>query len=247
MASEENTLRTPIVEMRGITKHFPGVLANDHIDLRLYPGEVLALLGENGAGKSTLMNVLVGLYRQDRGEISVENKRVEIYSPRDASSLGIGMVHQNFMLVNTMTVAENIILGMLGLSIIPDMNTVARRIGELSNRYSLRVDPKSFIWQLSVGEQQRVEILKLIYRGAQILILEKRLCHFLTVYRFSGRENWLPIKRPGKQTHRSWPDSWWDVMCSSDSTASPVSRGTLYWSSMMCMLLMTRATRHYAV
>jgi simple sugar transport system ATP-binding protein len=159
--------------MRGITKQFPGVLANDHVNLDLYPGEVLALLGENGAGKSTLMNVLVGLYRPNAGEIFVRGDRVEIHSPRDAAELGIGMVHQNFMLVPTMTVAQNIILGMQDLALIPNMNEVARDIRELSERYNLSVDPQAYIWQLSVGEQQRVEILKLIYRGADILILDE--------------------------------------------------------------------------
>lgn len=165
--------RAPVLEMRSVTKRFPGVLANDHIDLELYPGEVLALLGENGAGKSTLMNVLVGLYRQDEGEVYVRGKRVEIHSPRDADALGIGMVHQNFMLVETMTVAENIILGMRELPFVPEMAEVRARIREISERYNLKVDPDARIWQLSVGEQQRVEILKLIYRGAEVLILDE--------------------------------------------------------------------------
>ncbi|MBN1262235.1 MAG: ABC transporter ATP-binding protein [Anaerolineae bacterium] len=168
-----NEVKTPILEMQGITKRFPGVLANDHVDLELYPGEVLALLGENGAGKSTLMNVLVGLYRPDEGEIYVRGKRAEIHSPKDAAALGIGMVHQNFMLVKTMTVAENIILGMSDLPFVPSMETVGKRITEISKRYNLQVDPNAYIWQLSVGEQQRVEILKLVYRGAEILILDE--------------------------------------------------------------------------
>ena len=159
--------------MKGITKRFPNVVASDHVDLELFPGEVLALLGENGAGKSTLMNVLAGMYRADEGEIFIKGNRVEIDSPRDAMLLGIGMVHQNFMLVDTMTVAENIILGMTDQPFLPDMEDVGQRIRELSEQYNLQVDPDSFIWQLSVGEQQRVEILKLIYRGAQILILDE--------------------------------------------------------------------------
>lgn len=159
--------------MRGITKQFPGVLANDHVDLDLYPGEVLALLGENGAGKSTLMNILVGLYRPNAGEIIVRGDNVEIHAPRDAAQLGIGMVHQNFMLVPTMTVAQNIVLGMQDLPLVPNMTEIAQEIRSLSEQYNLSVDPQAYIWQLSVGEQQRVEILKLIYRGADILILDE--------------------------------------------------------------------------
>jgi simple sugar transport system ATP-binding protein len=165
--------KTPILEMKGITKRFPNVVANEDVDVELYPGEVLALLGENGAGKSTLMNVLAGMYRADEGEIYIHGKQVEIDSPRDAMLLGIGMVHQNFMLVDTMTVAENIILGLPDLPFVPDMADVNDRIRQLSKQYNLQVDPEARIWQLSVGEQQRVEILKLIYRGAEILILDE--------------------------------------------------------------------------
>jgi len=168
-----NEKSTPVLEMRDVTKRFPGVLANDHVDLELYPGEVLSLLGENGAGKSTLMNVLVGLYRQDEGEVYVRGERVEIHSPSDADALGIGMVHQNFMLIPKMTVAENIILGVHDLDFVPDMTKIHKRIQDISARYNLDVDPTARIWQLSVGEQQRVEILKQIYRGAEILILDE--------------------------------------------------------------------------
>ncbi len=171
--NEENVATKPVLEMRDITKRFPGVVANDHAQLALYPGEVLALLGENGAGKSTLMNVLVGLYRPDEGEIYVRGSHVDIHSPRDAATLGIGMVHQNFKLVSTMTVAENIILGISDLPFVPNIDEVSRRIQEISAHYNLQVDPAAYIWQLSVGEQQRVEILKLIYRGAEILILDE--------------------------------------------------------------------------
>jgi len=166
-------LAVPVLRMAGITKHFPGVLANDHVDLELYEGEVLALLGENGAGKSTLMNVLCGLYRPDEGTITVRGERVDIQSPRDAYELGIGMVHQNFMLVETMTVAENVVLGLEGLSFQPEFRRVKRRLQELGSRYGLQVDPDAYIWQLSVGEQQRVEILKLLYRDVDILILDE--------------------------------------------------------------------------
>ncbi|MFW5711768.1 MAG: ABC transporter ATP-binding protein [Spirochaetota bacterium] len=167
------TEKKPILEMRGITKRFPGVVANDHVDLELFSGEVLALLGENGAGKSSLMNVLAGLYRPDEGAIFIGGEKVFIDSPRDAMNLGIGMVHQNFMLVDTMTVAENIILGLKEISSIPDMRRISARIREISKHYNLKVDPNAYIWQLSVGEQQRVEILKQIYRGAEILILDE--------------------------------------------------------------------------
>jgi len=168
-----NQRQHTVLEMRGITKRFPGVVANDHIDLELQEGEVLALLGENGAGKSTLMNVLIGLYRQDEGEIYLRGERVEIHSPSDSANLGIGMVHQNFKLVRTMTVAENIILGLKDLPFVPNIREISEKIRSLSERYHLKVDPLAYIWQLSVGEQQRVEILKLIYRGAQILILDE--------------------------------------------------------------------------
>ncbi|MGD2143292.1 MAG: ABC transporter ATP-binding protein [Anaerolineae bacterium] len=159
--------------MAGITKRFPGVLANNRVDLELHQGEVLALLGENGAGKSTLMNVLSGLYRPDEGVIHVRGRRVDIQSPRDAYDLGIGMVHQNFMLVETMTVVENVVLGLQGLSFLPELDRAKRRVRELGAHYGLEVDPDAYIWQLSVGEQQRVEILKLLYRDADILILDE--------------------------------------------------------------------------
>jgi len=170
---EQTPASPPVLQMRGITKRFPGVLANNDVALDLYAGEVLALLGENGAGKSTLMNILVGLYRPDAGEILIRGALVDIRSPYDAARLGIGMVHQNFMLVPTMTVAQNIVLGMSDLAFMPDMRAIEARISELSTRYGLQVDPRAYIWQLSVGEQQRVEILKLIYRGADILILDE--------------------------------------------------------------------------
>ena len=169
----ETSTPEPILRMTGITKRFPGVLANDRISLEVYEGEVLALLGENGAGKSTLMNVLCGLYRPDEGAIYVNGRPAEIHSPRDAYDLGIGMVHQNFMLVETMTVAENVVLGLQGLPFRPDLAEVARRLQDISAHYGLEVDPDAYVWQLSVGEQQRVEILKLLYRGAEILILDE--------------------------------------------------------------------------
>ena len=163
----------PILEMKKITKQFPGVLANEDVDLELFKGEVLALLGENGAGKSTLMNILSGLVRPDSGEIILDGKNVDINSPRDAMHLGIGMVHQNFKLVSTMTVAENVILGLDSESFVLDLKKVSKKISEISDHYNLKVDPNAYIWQMSVGEQQRVEILKLIYRGAEVLILDE--------------------------------------------------------------------------
>jgi simple sugar transport system ATP-binding protein len=163
----------PAVRMVSIVKRFPGVLANDQVDLELRPGEVHALLGENGAGKSTLMSVLSGLYFPDAGQIYIHGRPVTIHSPRDAIQLGIGMVHQHFMLVPVMTVAENVILGLDRPRFYLDLSKTERQLTELATRYGLRVDPEAYIWQLSVGEQQRVEILKMLYRGAEILILDE--------------------------------------------------------------------------
>ena len=161
------------VEMRGIVKRFPGVLANDHTDFTLKPGEVHALLGENGAGKSTLMNILAGLYKPDAGVILVNGQPVQFNSPRDAIAAGLGMVHQHFMLVPTQTVTENIILGLPEPRFFLPMAELNRRILALQEQYGLKVDPKAKIWQLSVGEQQRVEILKMLYRGAKVLIMDE--------------------------------------------------------------------------
>jgi len=161
------------VEMRGVTKRFPGVIANQDVDLLIEEGHVHALLGENGAGKSTLMNVLSGLYQQDEGQVFLHGEPVTIGSPRDAIDLGIGMVHQHFMLVESLTVAENVILGLYPTGLVINMKQVEKDIQELSQRYQLNVDPAAYIWQLSVGEQQRVEILKLLYRGADILIMDE--------------------------------------------------------------------------
>lgn len=161
------------VQMFGITKRFPGVLANDQVDLEVRQGEVLALLGENGAGKSTLMNVLAGMYRPDEGRILIHGKLAEQLSPRDAIANGIGMVHQHFMLVPSLTVAENVLLGLEGAPFVMNLDEVRKTIQEEAEQYSLGVDPGAYIWQLSVGEQQRVEILKLLYRGADVLILDE--------------------------------------------------------------------------
>lgn len=173
MSTAADAHSIPMVEMRAVTKSFPGVLANDCVDLRLMRGEVLALLGENGAGKSTLMNILCGLYRPDKGQILVRGEEVSIASPKDSQRLGIGMVHQNFKLVDSMTVTENVILGMRDQGFVPDLAGVKKEILALAGKYGLKVDPDASIWQLSVGEQQRVEILKLLYRKAEILILDE--------------------------------------------------------------------------
>ena len=166
--------REPVVELRGISKSFAGVRANDNINFSLMPGEVHALLGENGAGKTTLMNILYGLYQPDEGEIFVNGKLVRLRSPQDAISLGVGMVHQHFMLIPTLTVLENVILGMKSQkSILTDRAHVKQRILEISEKYGLKIDPDAKVWQLSVGEKQRVEIVKALYRGAKILILDE--------------------------------------------------------------------------
>ncbi|MEW5867066.1 MAG: ABC transporter ATP-binding protein [Bacillota bacterium] len=161
--------------MRGITVTFPGVVANDDISIEVHPGEILALLGENGAGKTTLMNVLYGLYKPDKGEIYVRGKLAEIENPNDAIRLGIGMVHQHFMLIPPFTVAENIVLGTepVRTAGVLDMAKAVRDVKELSARYGLAVDPTARIESISVGMQQRVEILKALYRGAEMLILDE--------------------------------------------------------------------------
>lgn len=161
------------VEMRGIVKRFPGVIANDHVDFSLRTGEIHTLLGENGAGKSTLMNVLAGLYRQDEGTVRVHGRPVDFHSPRDAIEAGIGMVHQHFMLVPSLSVTENILLGLSEPRFRMQLPEYHRRMAELGERFGLRVAPTAKIWQLSVGEQQRVEILKMLYRGADILIMDE--------------------------------------------------------------------------
>ncbi len=165
--------KVPVVQMRGIIKRFPGVLANDHVDFDLEQGEIHALLGENGAGKSTLMNILCGLYRQDSGTILVEGKSAEFFSPRDAIKFGIGMVHQHFMLVPSQTVTENILLGLDEPRFRLNLRQYDLKIREFSERFGLKVDPSAKVWQLSVGEQQRVEILKVLYRGARVLIMDE--------------------------------------------------------------------------
>jgi general nucleoside transport system ATP-binding protein len=166
--------RIESLEMRGVTKRFPGVLANDNVDFDVRAGEIHALLGENGAGKSTLMKILYGLYQPDAGEIYLDGERIEIHSPTDSISHGIGMIHQHFMLVDNMTVAENVALG-LRSSREPrlDLDVVSERIRELVARYRLQVDPRAVISRLAVGQRQRVEIIKALYRGAALLVLDE--------------------------------------------------------------------------
>lgn len=160
------------VALRGIVKRFPGVIANDGADLEVRRGEIHALLGENGAGKTTLMNALYGIYHPDEGEIWVNGERVAIHSPQDAIRLGIGMIHQQFRLVMNHSVTENVVLGLRGNFLFPEQKARAR-ILELAEKYGMKMDPDARIWQLSAGEQQRVEILKALYRGVRILIMDE--------------------------------------------------------------------------
>ncbi len=170
---KEKTAMDHVVQMRSITKQFPGVIANDQVDFDLRKGEVHSLLGENGAGKSTLMNVLAGLYRAESGSILVHGEEVNFGSPREAIEAGIGMVHQHFMLVPSQSVTENILLGLNEPRFRMRLTEYNKKIAELAEQYGLHVDPDAKIWQLSVGEQQRVEILKMLYRGADVLIMDE--------------------------------------------------------------------------
>src|ERR671935_2670083 len=165
----------PVLELRGITKRFPGIVANDHIDFDLRRSEVHALLGENGAGKSTLMNVLYGLYHPDEGQVLIKGEQVRIHSPKDAISRGIGMVHQHFMLIPVMTVAENVVLATepTRAGVLLDYGAARKRVAELSRTFNFRIDPEARVERISVGQQQRVEILKALYRSADILILDE--------------------------------------------------------------------------
>ena len=172
MDSKQNE-KNLVVEMLGIEKEFPGVKANDKVDFNLFQGEIHALLGENGAGKSTLMNILAGLYKAEKGSINIHNNRVSFSSPKDAIEAGIGMVHQHFMLVPSQTVTENILLGLDTPSFYINAQEYEKKISEMGEQFGLHIDPGAKVWQLSVGEQQRVELLKMIYRGADILILDE--------------------------------------------------------------------------
>ena len=159
----------PAIELKGLTKSFGNVVANSDVDLTVREGEILSLLGENGSGKTTLMNMLMGLYRPDKGEIYIRGERVDIQSPHDAIALGVGMIHQHFKLVDVLTVRDNIVLGTRGGS----RKQVDAKIRELSQRFALHIDPDRKIYSLSVGEKQMVEIMKVLYRGARTLILDE--------------------------------------------------------------------------
>lgn len=174
MSKEHVDMNTPVIEMRNIVKKFGSFTANDGINLTVHKGEIHAILGENGAGKSTLMNQLYGLFKPTSGDILVHGKKIEMNNPRDAIDAGIGMVHQHFMLVQPFTVTENIVLGtepVKGVKL--DMETARRNVVEISERYGLSIDPDAKIEDISVGMQQRVEILKALYRGAETLILDE--------------------------------------------------------------------------
>src|SRR5690242_13729923 len=159
--------------MRGLCKQFPGVIAKERVDFCARWGEVHALLGENGAGKTTLMSILAGLYRPDAGQITLDGRPVTFSAPRDAIRAGVGMVYQHYRLVPSQTVAENLLLGLPGVPFRLDAGRFIRQARELGERYHLRIDPSRPVWQLSVGEQQRVEILKTLQRGARILVLDE--------------------------------------------------------------------------
>jgi simple sugar transport system ATP-binding protein len=166
-------MSAPLLTLRGITKSFPGILANDRVDLDVHGGEVHAVVGENGAGKSTLMKILYGFYRADAGEVRLDGRRIRVDTPQDARRYRIGMVFQEMVQVLAMTVAENIALFLPGLPAVIDGPAIAARIRQTSERYGLAVDPAAPVWQLSVGEQQRVEIVKLLLADARILILDE--------------------------------------------------------------------------
>lgn len=164
---------TPLFELRGITKAFPNVLANDHIDLNIWKGEIHALLGENGAGKSTLSKILYGFYKLDSGEIRFQNKTIHFHSPQDARKFHIGMVFQNFTLIPAMTVVENIALFLPDLGLVLDRKQIIKKIDSISKRFHLEVEPLAPVWQLSIGEQQKVEVLKLLLANVRLLILDE--------------------------------------------------------------------------
>ena len=163
------------IELRNITKRFGQVVANKSISLELHKGEILSLLGENGSGKTTLMNMLSGIYYPDEGQIFVDGKEVEIRSPKDAFDLHIGMIHQHFKLVDVFTAAENIVLGLPGEKGKMDKAAVGKAVREIADRYGFDIDPNQKIYEMSVSQKQTVEIVKVLYRGADILILDGKI------------------------------------------------------------------------
>lgn len=162
-----------VLQVKNISKHFPGILANDHINFDLRKGEIHTLLGENGAGKTTLMNILCGIYYPDEGEIYLDGKKVDIRSPFEATKNGIGMIHQHLMLVDTLTVLENVVLGLESQGFYLNKKNISEKILEISKNYNLDINPYAKIWQLSMGEQQKVEIIKIIFREAKVLIMDE--------------------------------------------------------------------------
>lgn len=164
---------TPLIRMRNIVKRFPGVVANDQVNLELYAGQIHALLGENGSGKSTLMSILSGLYRPTEGTIEIQGEEKKINSPSDALANGIGMVHQHFKLIESFTVAENIALSQTSGSLLISEEEIVEEITRLGEKYGLFVDPRAYVWQLSVGEKQRVEILRMLYNDSKVLVLDE--------------------------------------------------------------------------
>lgn len=172
MSPTGGSIHGPVVEMRGITKRFLDVTANDRVDFALYPGEICALLGENGAGKTTLMNVLFGYYASDAGEVRLGGEPLALAAPRDAIAAGVAMIHQHFTLVPAQTVLENVVIG-TGRGLFLDLSGSRKRLLALAARFGLAVDPDARVWTLSIGEQQKVEILKAVYRDARILIMDE--------------------------------------------------------------------------
>lgn len=162
-----------LVELKNITKRFPGVVANDKVNFNVRQGEIHVLLGENGSGKSTLMSILCGLYRPDEGEIMIRGTKMAFRSPRQAISAGVGMVHQHFKLIESFSVAENVILGNENTPRVLNIQQIENNLAQLSQRYGLQINPSTMVWQLSVGEKQRVEIVKMLHRGSQVLILDE--------------------------------------------------------------------------
>jgi len=187
----------PVLRMRAITKRFPGVLANDHIDFELKAGEVHGLLGENGAGKTTLMKILYGHLQPDSGEILIRGEKVEIAGPKEANELGIGMVHQHFMLVQNLTALENVVLGIpLERPPLLDLGPARAKFEQLTKEYELELDPNMPVWQLPVGDQQWLEILKLLFRDANILILDEPTAVLAPqqaeqLFRLQSRPDWF--------------------------------------------------------